>query len=251
MAGGHAHALYRHGDSGVHRFPAHLKIVVVFAFVVAVVLTPREQVWAFGVYVAIVVMVMAVARLGARFVALRLLVLVPFVLAAATLPFLEGPPRIGPGLSIEGLWDAWNILAKGMLGTMASVLLAATTEAPDIVGGLERLRVPRVVTGIMAFMIRYIEVVADELARNRIAMRSRGYVPRGLASVGALGRSIGSLFVRSFERGERVYLAMVSRGYQGSVPPGPAAEVTPTVVGWTLMGLAGVWTITATAMIVS
>ena len=226
MSGVHVHALHHHGDSAVHRMAPHLKVVAAFLFVVAVVLTPREQIWAFGVHLALLASVAWLSRLPVRFLAVRMLVLLPFLVAAWTLPFIGSEPVNGLGLSIDGLWAAWNITAKAGLGTLASVLLAATTEIPDLVAGLERLRAPRMVTAIMGFMARYLETVVDDMARMRVAMRSRGHRPRWIGAAGAIGRSIGALFVRTFERGERVYLAMVSRGYDGSLPAGPAARAT-------------------------
>jgi cobalt/nickel transport system permease protein len=53
-----------------------------------------------------------------------------------------------------------------------------------------------------------------------VAMRSRGYEPRSPRHWPALARSMGALFIRSYERGERVHLAMLSRGYQGKLPEG-------------------------------
>jgi cobalt/nickel transport system permease protein len=210
--------MYRHGASPLHRLPAQVAITTTFGFVVAVVLTPREAMWAFGLYASMAIAALVLARLPPGFVGARLLVLVPFLLAAASLPLLEGPPDAFWGLSREGLWDAWNIAAKGVLGATASVVLAATHEPPDLVTGLERLRVPRVVTAIMGFMVRYLELVVGEVARMRVAMRSRGHHARGVAGVAPMGRALGSLFIRVYERGERVYLAMASRGYHGTMP---------------------------------
>lgn len=246
MSGGHAHALYQHGDSPLHRAAPHLKIVAGFAFLVAVVVTPREAVWAFGAYLGLLVSVIAVSGLRVRFVVSRMVVALPFFLAAATLPFIGGGERLG-WLSIEGLWGFWNIGVKMTVGVLVSVTIAGTTEASDIVRGLEALRVPRVITAIMGLMIRYLDVVVGEVGRMRVAMRSRGYAPRGLGEVAAIGRGMGSLFIRSYERGERVYLAMASRGYAGRMPAPPSvpsATVPGTVVllfpalGWAVAVIA-------------
>jgi cobalt/nickel transport system permease protein len=233
MGGGHAHALYRHGHTLAHRLAPEVKIVAGFGFVLAVVVTPREAMWAFAVHAVVVLTMLAVARVSPGFALRRLVVIAPFLLAVATLPVIGPPPEVLWGLSESGLWSAWNIAAKGILGTLASICLAATTEAPDLVAGLERLRVPRIVTAIMGFTIRYLDVVSGEVARSLVAMRSRGYRPRWLGAVGPMARSVGGLFVRSFERGERVYLAMVSRGYSGQMPSAPAsasASWVPTVI---------------------
>jgi cobalt/nickel transport system permease protein len=121
-------------------------------------------------------------------------------------------------LSVPGLWGAWNILAKGTLGVAASVLLAATTELRDLLLGLQRLRMPPLLVQIASFMLRYGDVIADELARMRIARESRGFRARGPRAWGVLARTAGALFIRTYERGERVHLAMMSRGYTGAMP---------------------------------
>ena len=229
MSRSHTHALYHHGGSVIHRMAPHLKIIAAFGFVVAVVITPREAWWAFGAYLAGVVAVSVAARLRPGFVVFRLAVILPFLVAAASLPFLEGPPT-WHGFSIEGLWDLWNVAVKASLGAFASILLASTTEAPDVVRGLETLRLPRALTAIMGFMVRYLDVVGGELAAMRVAMRSRGYRPRWLGEVGALAKGIGSLFVRSFERGERVYRAMISRGYAGRMPLEETVHATTAMI---------------------
>lgn len=100
----------------------------------------------------------------------------------------------------------------------ATVVLASTTAVPQLITGFERLRVPRALTAIGAFMIRYLDVVTGELQRMRVARESRGDRARWLWQAKAVGAGAGALFVRSHERGERVFLAMESRGYTGTLP---------------------------------
>ena len=101
---------------------------------------------------------------------------------------------------------------------LASLTLAATTEDQQVLRGLQRLRMPDLIVQIMGFMIRYLDVVTAELGRMMTAMRSRGYDPRSPRHWPVLARSLGALFIRSYERGERVHLAMLSRGYTGTLP---------------------------------
>ncbi|MFJ4780699.1 cobalt ECF transporter T component CbiQ [Streptomyces sp. NPDC088762] len=221
MGAGHAHKLYRHGHSPVHELPAHCKLAAVFAFVVIVVSTPREAVWAFGLYALLLAAAAAVARVPAGFLLRRLLIEVPFVAFAVLMPFVAEGERVevlGVSLSVSGLWGAWNVLAKGTLGVAASVLLASTTELRALLMGLQRLKLPPLLVQIASFMIRYGDVISDELRRMSIARRSRGFEARGVRHWGVLAKTAGALFIRSYERGERVYLAMVSRGYAGSMP---------------------------------
>ena len=102
---------------------------------------------------------------------------------------------------------------KGTLGVLASLLLAATTEPHDVIRGLERLRMPAQLVQILAFMVRYLDVVGDEMRRMRIALASRGFTARNPRHWPVIARSAGALFIRSYERGERVHLAMLSRGH--------------------------------------
>lgn len=235
MGGAHGHALSHHGHSRVHTAPAHLKILATFLFVVVVVATPRESFWAFGVHAALLVVVLALTRVPVKHLAPRLLIEVPFVVFAVLMPFIATGPRIDVGpltLSEAGLWGAWNLLAKGTLGVAASLLLAATTEPADIVTGLARLRMPSQLVLILGFMVRYAEVVAGQLRAMKVARESRGFRGGGLRSWPVLASTAGALFIRSYERGERVHLAMLSRGHDGRTRP---EDTSPVPAGtWAL-----------------
>ncbi|MEV5414291.1 cobalt ECF transporter T component CbiQ [Thermopolyspora sp. NPDC052614] len=221
MGAGHRHTIHRPGDSPVHRLPPQCKLAAVAAFAIVVVATPREAFWAFAAYAALLAVVAAVARIPPGFVLRRMVIEIPFVAFALALPLIGLGERVevlGLHLSAEGLWAAWNILAKATLGVVASILLAATTEPRMILQGAERLRLPPLLVQIAMFMLRYMDVILDETRRMRIARESRGFVARDLRAAPVLARSVGALFIRSYERGERVHLAMLSRGYTGSLP---------------------------------
>lgn len=223
MGGGHNHAggLHVHGHSVVHELPAETKIVSTVLFVFAVVATPRHAVWAFVLHACVVGSVLRASALQLRTVLRRLALEAPFVAFAVFLPFIGTGERVrflGVSLSVAGLWAAWNILVKGSLGVLAAVVLASTTTVRDLLVGLERLRMPAVLVQITSFMVRYGEVVTDEMRRMKIARQSRGHDPRWLWQARAVAAGAGALFIRSYERGERVYLAMQSRGYSGTMP---------------------------------
>ncbi|HEX6888855.1 MAG TPA: cobalt ECF transporter T component CbiQ [Candidatus Nanopelagicales bacterium] len=213
--------LYVHRHTPVHLLPPEVKIACLVAFIFVVVATPVHQVWAFGVYAALLVALAAVAQLPARVVAPRMVVEVPFLLFAALMPFTGPDPQVqvlGLTLSEPGLWAAFGIVAKGTIGVLAAIILAATTPARDLLSGLRALHVPALLVQIASFMLRYLHVVGDEMARMKVARESRGFEATGPRSWPVLGHSAGALFIRSYERGERVHLAMLSRGYSGSMP---------------------------------
>jgi cobalt/nickel transport system permease protein len=223
MGGGHglSGSLYVPGSSPVHRLAPQCKLAATVLFVFAVVSTPREAFWAFGCYAAVLVALVTIAELPPSLVLRRLAIELPFVAFALLLPVVGQGERVdvlGLSLSVAGLWGAWNILAKATIGVAASVVLSSTTPIAEILHGLDHLHVPKVFVSICAFMIRYGDVISAEMQRMRIARESRGHDPRWIWQARAVASSAGALFIRSYERGERVYLAMVSRGYRGSMP---------------------------------
>ncbi|HEX6874778.1 MAG TPA: cobalt ECF transporter T component CbiQ [Nocardioidaceae bacterium] len=217
MGAGHGHKLHYHGHSRVHRAQAHLKLAALLGFMLLVVATPREWYPAFALYLALILGVIALSRVPFAYIGRRMVIELPFVAFALLMPFVATGPRVdvfGVSLSEAGLLAAWGLLAKGTLGVMASLTLAATTEPRDLLVGLERLRVPGQLVQIIGFMVRYLDVVTDEMRRMRIARESRGFRGGGIRTWPVMARTIGALFVRSYERGERVHLAMLARGYQ-------------------------------------
>lgn len=221
MGAGHAHALYVHEHSPVHRLTPEVKVAAAFLFVLGVALTPRRAVWAFAVDLGVLALVARLARLRLRFILARATVIVPFLLLAVMIPFVASGARVevlGLSVSEEGLWGAWNVFAKASLGVTTSIILAGTTEIADLLRGLSRLRFPAAFTAIAGFMVRYLEVIAGELRRMRVAMTARGYDPRWLWQAKPIAASAGALFIRSYERGERVHSAMAARGYDGVMP---------------------------------
>jgi cobalt/nickel transport system permease protein len=221
MGAGHGHKLHYHGHSPVHRAPAHLKILTLLAFTLVVVASPRTWFPVFAAYLLLIVAVIGVSRVPPLYILKRTVVEVPFLVFALLLPFVANGPRtefLGLTVSEPGLLAAWGLLVKGTLGVLASLTLAATTEPQDLLIGLERLRLPDQLVQIMAFMVRYLDLVAGEMARMKIARESRGFTARNPKHWPVLARSAGALFIRSYERGERVHLAMLSRGYTGKMP---------------------------------
>ncbi len=230
MGAGHGHKLHFHGHSPVHRAPAHLKVLALLVFAIIVVATPRDAEILFAAYAVLLGLVIAASRVPPTYLLKRTLVEVPFVVFALLLPFVATGPQtevLGVGVSQHGLEAGIALLVKGTLGVLASLTLAATTEPQDLLVGLERLRVPQQLVQIMAFMVRYLDVVTGEMQRMKVARESRGFSARNPRHWPVLAKSAGALFIRSYERGERVHLAMLSRGYTGRMPtqqPHPGAD---------------------------
>ncbi len=221
--------LYLDRDTAVHRLPAHPKLVAAVAFVVVVVATPSGRWVAFAGYLVLIAGVLALARVPAPVVLRRMVVELPFVAFALLLPVVAAGPRVdvlGVSLSSAGIVGGATLLLKATLGVVAGITLAATTSARDLLAGLDRLRVPRQLVSIAGFMVRYATVVTGDLQRMRIARTARGFTGGQVGHLKIEAAGVGSLFVRSYERGERVHRAMLARGYTGRMPAlaGPSAR---------------------------
>ncbi|MFD6881409.1 MULTISPECIES: cobalt ECF transporter T component CbiQ [unclassified Rhodococcus (in: high G+C Gram-positive bacteria)] len=229
--------------AAARRLPTEVKIVGAVVFTFVVVATPREAMWAFALYFSIVAAVCVAARIRLSWLLPRMSIELPFLVLAVLLPFAESGTRVewlGLSLSVPGLYAAWGIVVKGTLGVLASLILAATTPVQDLPGGLTRLHVPPLITTVVLLMLRYATLLAAEAKSMDIARRSRGDDPRMLHRIGATARGVGSLFVRAYERGERVHWAMLSRGFTGAVPAtGSAATRTAWAFGLMPAALAG------------
>ncbi|MFC3491843.1 cobalt ECF transporter T component CbiQ [Glycomyces rhizosphaerae] len=224
--------LHRPGDSPIHRLRPQVKIVALVAFTCAIAATPREAVWAFGTYAALLLGLFALARVPLTWLLSRSLVESPFLVLALAFPFMVEGPAVHLGfltVSEPGLWAGWNLLAKATLGVWAALLLSATTPIAGVLAGLSRLRCPEILLQITAFAIRYAHLTVAEVTQMRLARLARCDDPRFLWQAGALARSLGVVFIRSFERGERVWQSMAARGYTGRLPlevgPAPASAL--------------------------
>ena len=111
----------------------------------------------------------------------------------------------------------FGILFKATLGVTMGIVLTAVTTTIELIYGLQKLKLPQIIIAIMSFAIRYIDVFIDEFKRVRISMRSRGYQEKGIKGLIPVAYASGAMLIRGYERGERVYLSMISRGFNGSI----------------------------------
>jgi cobalt/nickel transport system permease protein len=218
------HAMGVAGDpaSRVHRLDPRAKIAGLAGITVVGVSTPPRYWPVLAVCAVALVAVAAAARVGPGVLWSRAKVVLPLVLFVAVfVPFVRGGEKVHVGplaLSREGLTTFAAVGSKAAIGTVSAVLLGATTSFPDVLHGLERMRAPRLLTLIAGFMYRYLFVITGEARRMRVALAARGYRPRHALQAAAIGRVAIALFLRTFERGERVYVAMLARGYSGATP---------------------------------
>jgi len=225
---------YHAGASWVHTLDPRAKILMVVSFILGVSLAPVGAWLPFAGFFILLLGTCIASGLGPTYSVRRSFVAAPFVLAALTLPFtVPGPtlftlPVFGWTASVPGTIRFASIVLRTWLAVQAAILLAATTPFPDLLWALSRLRFPGPLVAVIGFMYRYLFVAADEALRMMRARTARSAQPQAWTGAAArrpsivwqgkvTGNMVGSLFLRSMERSERVYDAMLARGYDGEV----------------------------------
>ncbi len=204
-----------------HLLPSHLKILAVLAFISVSVSTPITRWPAFIAFFFLLVATAYASKIPLLLLFKRALIEIPFIFFAILMPFFGTGEKFeiaGIELYREGLLAGLSIVVKGTLGVLAAVILSTTTTAREILRGLERLKLPAVMVQIASFMLRYVNVISDEMERMKVARESRGFIATGIKHWKVIATSAAALFIRSYERGERVHLAMLSRGFDGNLP---------------------------------
>ncbi|HEX2766135.1 MAG TPA: cobalt ECF transporter T component CbiQ [Candidatus Limnocylindria bacterium] len=233
-------------DSPIHRADPRLKLVATVATILAITLVPVGGFAALVIAWAGLTVASTVAQLGPFRLSRGAFIAAPFLLAAVPLIVVRtGNPlgSIGPfTISGEGLVMFATIALKSWLSVQAALLLTFTTPFHLIVDAMRDLRVPRILVGIVSFMVRYLAVLGDEatrMLRARAARSARAPGGRGGGSIGwrarVTGQMVGSLFLRSYERSERIYAAMQARGFEGTFRHLAAQPVRAEA--WAVFGL--------------
>lgn len=198
-----------------------MKIIAALLFIFVSIATPITSWGAFIGYLIIILITAKCAKISFLTLGKRALIEIPFIFFAILMPFFGKGEVINVGpfdLYKDGIEAALSIVAKGTIGVLTAVILSTSTTAREILRGLERLKLPRMMVQIATFMLRYVNVISDEMERMKIARESRGFEATGVKHWKVLATVAASLFIRSYERGERIHLAMLSRGYAGELP---------------------------------
>jgi cobalt/nickel transport system permease protein len=243
----HVHFLdpYRPRSSPIHRLDPRVKLVLTIVFILTNTLIPTGAWPIFVLLLALILSVELLSELGVIFVLKRSSLAIPFVLAA--LPLILTVPGatlfilpVGPWTihaSYPGLERFISIAIKSWLSMQAAIVLAGSTSFPELLVAMRALRVPRLLVSIFGLMWRYLFVLVDEATRLMRARSARsGQSEKPDAKTGGniawrarvAGGMAGNLFLRAFERSDRIYMAMVSRGYDGESRTLPLPDIRPT-----------------------
>ncbi|MCC6573837.1 MAG: cobalt ECF transporter T component CbiQ [Planctomycetes bacterium] len=228
MSGAHAHTdLFEPGDSVMHRLDPRAKLLAALALILAAVTVPQGAYAAYAALLAVSATWLVLGRLPPRVVVKRLLAAAPFILFVAIfVPFAKRDPYgpavflLGLRVPAAGLHALASLLLGALTAIMALVALSATTPMHALTRGMRKLGVPALLTTLIAVTWRYLFLLRDEIRAMRVARDSRGYAGRWFWQAGVIGRMLGSLYLRTLERSERMQSAMNSRGFTGVFPGG-------------------------------
>lgn len=215
------------GVSIIHRLDPRIKIVGAVLLILVSTILPAGSWGAYLLLWAATLVVARLSQLGLWYAFKRSFVALPFALAAITLPFtIPGPTLFqwgGLSISLEGTIRLASIVVKSWVSIQMAILLTTTTPFQDLLWALRELKIPRPLVSIIAFMYRYLFVLADETTRLLRARAARSAAGSGKSGGSIVWRAqvagglVGNLMLRAFERSERIYDAMVARGFKGEL----------------------------------
>jgi cobalt/nickel transport system permease protein len=215
---------YSHLTSPIHKLNPVVSLTSFLAFVVVVVLVPSGSFAPLFVALLSLSCVAFVSRIPLQFLIRRSLVVVPFAIAIGALNVLGKVAQLAIHHSAlaslafgpAGLPSFLNMVMKSFVCILGTTLLVSTAGSVRLFSAMQNIGVPTGLTTGTCFLYRYMSVVADELSRMKRARDSRrAGNPSWLEDLRSLGALVGVLFIRSYERAERVYVAMCSRGFDG------------------------------------
>ena len=204
-----------------HKLAPHTRVLCVLLMVFAIALTPNGRWWTWLVYGAGILLLILSSRVTLAVLFQRVAVEFVFigVVILGTLFQNQGDLLWSWGylrITSEGLTALGSVALKSFLSLVMVNILVLTTSVSHLLQALITLKTPWLLVAIMASMVRYLSVLVDEFTSMRRAALSRNLMGSPGWQRLVVGNMIGSLFIRTYERGDRIYHAMLSRGYTGT-----------------------------------
>lgn len=198
--------VYADLNTPLHRMDARLKVVVLFLLLFLIIFSPIRNIPLFVFYAASTMALTCISRIPAGFIIKRAAGVLPFiVIISVSALFRKG-----------GLVLFLNCLIKSMLAMFLVLLVSSTTKFNELLVAFRQLKMPGLFVSLLSFMYRYLFLLEDEVLKKKRAYESRNINNRNnLGKARVLGNILGIIFIHTYERAERVYLAMCARGYDG------------------------------------
>jgi cobalt/nickel transport system permease protein len=209
-----------YGDTFVHRLDPRVKVIATILFLFTVISFPKYEVVALAPFFLFPVLLITLGEIPALFIFRKVLLVSPFaILIGVFNPLLDdGIVAVIFGVPLSaGLLSFLSILLKFTLTVSAALLLIATTSFPGVCHALRRLGLPAIFVAQLLFLYRYLFVLMEEAMRIIHARDMRSFGTHG-TDMKVFARLVGILLFRTVDRAERIYCAMLSRGFRGDIP---------------------------------
>ncbi len=207
-------------DTLIHRLDPRVKVIATMLFVLTVISFSKYEVQALVPFLLFPAVLLTLGDLPLGFLFKKILIVSPFAVFVGMFnPVFDSRTAVVLfGIPVSAGWISFaSILLKFLLTIGAALILIATTSFPGVCQALRRLGAPALFVSQLLFLYRYLFVLLEETMRIVRAHDLRSFGKRGLGAKVAV-RIIGALFLRTVERAERIYQAMLSRGFRGEVP---------------------------------
>lgn len=208
-----------YGDTVIHRLDPRAKLIATVSFIVTVTSFPKYEIAGLLPFFLFPVMIFSFGDIPVRFIMKKVLMVSSFAFFIGIFnPLLDVRPMYAiAGTAISGGWVSFlSIMLKFLLSITSGLLLIATTSFPGVCRALEKIGVPGIFVSQLLFLYRYVFVLADEAMKVVRARDMRSFGKKGLG-IKAFNSIIGSLFLKTVERSERIYQAMLCRGFSGTL----------------------------------
>lgn len=206
----------------VHRLDPRIKLITTLLFLFTVISFPKYDVAALFPFFVFPVILLITGEIPLGFILRKVAIVSPFAIFIGIFnPLLDtAQVAVLPGFTLAAGWFSFfSILIKFILTVSTALLLIATTSFPTVCHGLRRLGMPSIFVSQLLFLYRYIFVLTEEAMRIIRARDMRSFGHKG-TDVRVFVRIAGVLFLRTVERAERIYYAMLARGFEGDMPDG-------------------------------
>lgn len=207
-------------DTLIHNINAKAKVIFSLLFVLTVMSFQKYEIFSLLPFFIFPIVFIAIGEIPVRYIMKRLIIVSPFVIFIGIFnPFLDRNVAFYFfGLPINyGVLSLVSILLKFSLTVSMLIILIATTSFAGVCYALRSFKIPEIFVNQLLFLYRYIFVLVEEAMRMARAKDMRSFGNKG-TELRYYVRLAGTLLIRSIKRAERIYYAMLSRGYNGIMP---------------------------------
>lgn len=206
----------------IHGLNPLAKLIVTIAFILCVMSFSKYNIISFIPFVLYIIVIFSIGQIPYGFILKRALCTLPFILGISIFNIIFDTNKYIKIYNIPitmGMISSLSLIIRTLLCVSAGLLFIATTGIENLSIALRMLRVPKIFTLQIVLTYRYIVVLIESLSNTWNAYKLRAPNQKGI-NFNAWGSFIGHILIRSFDKAQRVYSAMILRGFNGEYNTG-------------------------------